>query len=166
MTTRSVRSPSFGDVRVAPTPLYLPVSFLVLGLVAFVALVILMIGARSPYTHANLGTGYDARYDRTDQILVGPPGEFRGVSRATADGADPAEVRGASLYVTAGCATCHGLDGAGAAVGPAIAGMDAETTLKRIRSGPAGMPRFSTDGLTAEQAADITAYLESLEPIK
>ncbi len=161
MTTRSVRRPTFGDVS-APTALYLPVSFLVLGLVIFAALTILMIGARSPYTHANLSTGYDPRYGRTDQILVGTPTGFGGVSPSTANPADPPEVRGASLYVTAGCVTCHGLEGRGAPVGPAIAGTQLKTLSQKVRQGPSGMPKFSTDTLTDAQVADIAAYLATL----
>ncbi len=161
MSVRSARRPSFGDVT-APTALYLPVTFLVLGIVVFAALVILTIGARSPYTHANLSTGYDPRYGRTDQILVGPAEQFRGVSPSTADPADPPAARGASLYVTAGCVTCHGLEGRGAPVGPAIAGTELKTLLGKLRQGPSGMPKFSSDAVTDAQAADIAAYLQTL----
>ncbi len=160
-TRRGIRRPSFGDVT-APLPLYLPVSFVVLGLATFSALVILMIGARSPYTHANLATGYDPRYERTEQILVGTQADFAGLSPdSKLDGAD-ALARGASLYVTQGCASCHALEGRGGVVGTAIADADEETIAKRVRQGPVGMPRFSTTGLTDAEIADITAYLRSL----
>lgn len=161
MTARTAPRTPLGDVT-APMPLYLPVSFLVLGAVTFLALMVLTIGARSPYTHANLSTGYDPRYVRTDQILVGPAGQFRGVSPSTANAADAPAVRGASLYVTAGCVTCHGLEGRGAEVGPAIAGTELKTLLQKVRQGPSGMPRFSTDGLTDAEVADIEAYLQTL----
>jgi mono/diheme cytochrome c family protein len=156
----SVRRPSFGDVS-APMP-FLPVSFVVLGAVTFAALVILMIGARSPYTHANLATGYDPRYERTEQILVGAEGDFAGLSPdARLAGAD-ARTRGALLYVTEGCASCHALEGRGGPVGPRLLGVDEETIAQRVRQGPVGMPRFSTSGLTAEEVADIVAYLQSI----
>lgn len=160
-----LRRPSFGDVT-RPIPLYLPVSFLVLSLVVFGALVILMIGARSPYTHANLSAGYDAGYTRTDQILIGGSEAFRGVSPSTANAGDAPAIRGASLYVTAGCVTCHGLAGLGGPVGPAIAGARREAVVQRARLGPDGMPRFDPDALTDEQLADIAAYLATLEPPK
>ncbi len=160
-TRRGVRRPSFGDVT-APLPLYLPVSFVVLGLVTFAALVILMIGARSPYTHANLATGYDPRYERTEQILVGTQADFAGLSPdARLDGAD-ALARGSSRYVTQGCASCHALEGRGGLVGPRLVGVDVETITTRVREGPVGMPRFSTAGLTDAEIADIAAYLRSL----
>jgi mono/diheme cytochrome c family protein len=151
----------FDDVA-APIPLYLPVSFVVLGLVTFAALVILMVGARSPYTHANLNGGYDARYQRTEQILVGTQTAFAGLSPdAQLAGAD-ALARGASLYVTQGCASCHALEGRGGPVGPRIVGADAEIVAQRVRQGPVGMPLFSAAGLTDVEIADITAYLRSL----
>lgn len=156
-----VRRPSFGDVT-APIPLYLPVSFVVLGLVTFAALVILMIGARSPYTHANLNIGYDPRYERTEQILVGAPADFAGLSPDAPLATVDTLARGASLYVTQGCASCHALGGRGGLVGPRIVGIDKETIAKRVRVGPVGMPRFSTTGLTDAEIADIAAYLGSL----
>ncbi|HEY8732465.1 MAG TPA: cytochrome c [Candidatus Limnocylindria bacterium] len=135
-------------------------------LLVCVALTLLTIGARSPYTHANLSAGYDPSYDRTAQIVIGAPTEFEGVSPSTATAAGGATTRGASLYVTAGCVTCHGLEGRGAVIGPPIAGTDFETVLKRVREGPSGMPKFSVDGLSDAQIADITAYLDSLTSTK
>lgn len=157
-----VRRPSFGDTPTAPIPLYLPVTFLVLGLVFFVALTILMIGARSPYTHGNLAAGYDARYDRTEQILVGGSTDFAGLGPSVADPRDAPAVRGASLYVSAGCGTCHGLAGRGGVVGPEIAGARLEALIQRSRAGLGGMPKFSSEALTDAQLADIAAYLASV----
>ncbi len=126
------------------------------------ALTILTIGARSPYTHANLGSGYDLRYDRTAQIGIGDDTSFMGVSpQAAPTAADPL-VRGAHLFVTEGCATCHGLEGRGAPVGPAIAGQSLKTITQRVRQGPGWMPRFSPEGLTDQEITDIAAYLASL----
>ena len=147
---------------VAPVALSLPVSFVVLGLVTFAALVILMIGARSPYTHANLATGYDPRYERTEQILVGAQADLVGRSRDARPAGADALVRGASLYVRQGCASCHALEGRGGVIGPKVAGADEEIIAKRVRQGSAGMPRYSTIGLTDVELADITAYLRSL----
>jgi len=162
MRTPRLRRPSFDD-HTAPTPLYLPVSFVVVGLVAFLALVILMIGARSPYTHANLAEAFDPRYDRTDQILVGADTVFAGLSLDTAPaGADPV-VRGASLYVTQGCASCHALEGRGGPVGPRLVGVDDGTIADRVRRGSAGMPRFASTGLTDDEVAAIAAFLRSVE---
>lgn len=131
-------------------------------LLVCVALTILTIGARSPYTHANLSAGYDPHYDRTAQISLGGDTSFMGVSpQAAPTAADPV-VRGAHLFVTEGCALCHGLEGRGAPVGPPIVGQDAKTITQRVRQGPGGMPQFSPGGLTDQEIADITAYLASI----
>lgn len=156
-----VQRPSFGDVT-APIPLYLPVSFLVLGLVTFAALVILTIGARSPYTHANLGAGPDAGYERTRQVFVGDDAAFAGTSADAVIAWTDALTRGASLYVTAGCAACHALEGRGGVVGPKVAGTDLGTIADRVRRGPVGMPRFSVTELTDDEITDIAAYLRSV----
>lgn len=145
----------------APTALYLPVSFVVLGLVTFAALFLLMVGARSPYTHANLAAAYDPRYDRTAQITVGADESYGGISAPRAPTGD--EVRdGEQLFVTRGCAACHTLSGRGGPVGPAIVGTDPETVEAKTRKGPGGMPRYAPDGLTPNEAASIAAYLRSL----
>lgn len=130
-------------------------------LLVCVALTLLAIGARSPYTHSNLSAGYDPSYDRTAQIVIGGSSEFQGVSPTTANAADGPTTRGAALYTTAGCVTCHGLAGHGAVVGPAIAGTKLETLIQRVRQGPGGMPKFSIGALTDQQIADIAAYLAS-----
>ena len=163
-TRRSVRRPSFGD-DAEPSALYRPLSFVVLALVLFAGLGILMIGARSPYTHSNLAEGFDPRYDRTSQILVGADTFFTGLGRDVEPAsADPA-ARGAALFVTQGCASCHALGGGGGPVGPRIVGIDEETIATRVRQGPMGMPRFSPAGLTDAEIADIATYLRSLDPL-
>ena len=134
-------------------------------LLLLVALTLLGIGANSPYTHANLNTGYDERYDRTEQIVVGPPSEFSGLSRPVAGGAD-AVTRGSALFVTAGCVGCHALGGQGGAVAKPIAAVDQKLLAQKVRQGTAGMPQFSAAGLTDEQVADIGAYLRSLPAVK
>ena len=126
------------------------------------ALTILTIGARSPYTHANLGSGYDPRYDRTAQISVNDDTAFGGFSSDTSAGNLDPVAHGASLYVTKGCVTCHALEGRGGPVGPAIAGISAATIERRTRAGPGGMPRFDQHGLTADEIAAIAAFLNSL----
>lgn len=141
-------------------------SYLVPAFVAVVVLILsttlLAIGARSPYTHANLLRGYDPRYDRTQQIRVGDAEPYAGVGEAGgAETTDPA-ARGARLFVTKGCAACHALEGRGGAVGPSIAGTDLETLREKTRKGPSGMPRYAPETLTEEQLAAIAAYLRSL----
>ena len=125
------------------------------------ALTILTIGARSPYTHANLGSGYDPRYDRTAQIGVNDDAAFAGFGPDTSAGNPDLVAHGASLYVTKGCVTCHALEGRGGPVGPAISGTSAATIERRARAGSGGMPRFDQHGLTADEIAALTAFLKS-----
>lgn len=133
-------------------------------LLLLVALTLLSIGANSPYTHANLNVAYDDRYVRTEQIVVGPPARFDGLSRPVAGG--DAVTRGAALFVTEGCVGCHALGGQGGAVAKAIAGVDQQLLTQKVRQGTAGMPQFSTTGLTDDELAAIGAYLRSLPPVK
>lgn len=161
MTRRKgARRPWFGETT-APTPLYLPLSFLVLGLVISGAIVILAIGARSPYTHANLVSGYDSGYDRTEQITVGPGEAYVGISAPGPRTAD-AVADGERLFVTKGCAACHTAQARGGVVGPPVVGTDEATVLKKVRKGPGGMPRYSNETLSDDEAAAIAAYLRSL----
>jgi len=128
---------------------------LVLG---FLALTLLVIGANSPYTHANLVPAYDERYTRTEQIVVGDAVPFDGFPASSAASAG---VRGEVLYVTAGCAGCHGLDARGGPVGKPITTAAPDTVATKIRSGGVGMPPFAT-GLSDAQIAEIVSHLRSL----
>lgn len=123
-----------------------------------VAVTLLSIGANSPYTHANLAPRYDERYDRTGQIVVGEVGDLERGGPSASDVAD----RGAALFVTAGCAGCHSLEGRGGPVAKAIAGVDQALLLQKVRGGTSGMPKFSPTFLTDEELAEIGAYLRSL----
>ncbi len=130
--------------------------------VASLSIMLLAIGARSPYTHANLLPGYDAGYTRTEQIVVGPPETYGGIGAAPgASAADPV-TEGARLFVTKGCAACHTLDAGGGPVGPPIVGSPQDTLEKKVRTGPGGMPKFAPDQLTDDELAAIAAYLKSL----
>ena len=132
------------------------------AVVALVSLTLLSVGARSPYTHANLLPGYDAAYSRTAQILVGPGQPYPEAGVAASEAASDPIARGGRLYVTKGCAACHRIDARGGPVGPAIVGTDAEALREKAREGPGGMPGYSPAALTGEEVAAITAYLGSL----
>lgn len=142
------------------------VSFLVPRLAAVVvtvfSLTLLTIGARSPYTHANLQPGHDPGYTRTEQIHLGPAEPYGGTGSATGRTEGDPVAEGARLFVTKGCAACHALEGRGGAVGPAIVGTDLETLQKKVRKGPGGMPHYSQETLTDEELAAIAAYLRSV----
>lgn len=142
------------------------VSFLVPRLVAVVVaafgLTLLVIGARSPYTHANLQPGRDPGYTRTEQIYLGPGEPYGGAGSASGRAESDPVAEGVRLFVTKGCAACHAPQGRGGAVGAPIAGTDLETLRQKVRKGPSGMPRYSPETLTEEELAAIAAYLRSL----
>ena len=126
--------------------------------VLLIALTLLTIVARSPYTHSNLNTDFDSRYTRTDQIVVGAPIPF-GTDRLAVP---PAKVQvefGKQLFIANNCASCHGLDGEGGIVGPFILGKKAEELRTVTNIGPKGMPAYAPDALSNEDLAAIAAYL-------
>ncbi len=129
--------------------------------VLLIALTLLIIGARSPYTHVNLDEGFDPTYTRTDQTLVGDPIPFVGAGLAAPRASDPVE-RGEQLFVTQGCASCHGLDGRGAIIGPPIAGTKADKLRAKMLAGPKGMPAYAPNAATDEDLAAMAAYLDAM----
>lgn len=140
---------------------FFPVVFALV--VAVLPSTLVTVGARSPYTHANLTSGYDASYARTDQIEVGAPVFYKGTGLAVPIPATaPLAVRGKAILVARGCAGCHGIDGKGGPVGPAMMA-DIEVLRDNVRKGPGGMPVFSTQDLTDYDLTAIVAYLNSVK---
>jgi mono/diheme cytochrome c family protein len=129
--------------------------------VLLIALSLLAIIAFGPYTHANLDAGYNPNYTRTKQILIGAPIPYSGDGLAVSPSNDLIQ-RGKQLFVTKGCATCHGLDGHGGIIGPSIVGTKAEKLRVRTTVGPQGMPAYAPSALTDEDLAAIAAYLKAM----
>ncbi len=131
--------------------------------VPFLALLLLVIGARGPYTHSNLTPWFGFDYNRTPLGAVGQIAPFRGSAVDRSEAQSPnLVVRGEALFVGQGCASCHGIRGQGGAVGPTIAGTEAATLREKTQKGPSGMPSFSPKDLTDEDIAAIAAYLQSV----
>lgn len=126
--------------------------------VLMLALTLLTIVARSPYTHSNLGI--DPRYTRTEQMVVGAPIPLGRERLAVPPASDPAAL-GKQLFVAENCASCHGLDGGGGIVGPSIGGMKAKKLRTMTHVGPGGMPAYADGALSDEDLAAIAAYLNS-----
>ena len=125
------------------------------------ALSLITIVARSPYTHANLNLGFDPGYTRTLQMVVGAPVPVTGDQLAVPRASDPVEL-GRQLFVSNGCAGCHGLDGHGGIIGPSIVGAKAAKLRTKTNVGPSGMPPYAPGALTDQDLAAIAAYLESM----
>ncbi len=126
-----------------------------------IAFTLLTIVARSPYTHANLDLSFDPGYTRTMQMVVQAPVPMSGEMRAGTRPSDPVQL-GKELFVTEGCAACHGLDGRGGVVGPSIVGTKAEKLRVKTTVGPQGMPAYAPGALTDQDLAAIAAYLDAM----
>ncbi len=129
--------------------------------VLVIALTLLAIVARSPWTHANLNLGFDPRYLRTEQMLVGAPVLMRGDMLAVPRASDPVQL-GKQLFVVDGCASCHGLDGRGGIVGPSIVGTKVDKLRVKTQVGPQGMPAYAPGALSDQDLAAIAAYLNAM----
>lgn len=124
-----------------------------------VALSLLTIVARGPYTHANLALGFDPRYTRTIQTFVGAPAPVEGMAPVK-PASDPVQL-GRQLFVTEGCAACHGLDGGGGIIGPSIQGTKAAKLRVATTVGPKGMPPYASGALSEQDLAAIAAFLNA-----
>jgi mono/diheme cytochrome c family protein len=125
------------------------------------ALILLTIGARSPYTQANLNPHYDANYTRTDQTFVGPALPFAAPGLSAPASADLV-THGQQLFTAKGCSGCHGLDGHGSIIGPSIVGATEAKVSSKTHSGPGAMPAFASDSFSGDDLAAIAAYLASM----
>lgn len=129
--------------------------------VLVIALTLLTIVVRSPYTHSNLDLNVDPRYTRTEQIVVGASMPFGAGRLAMSPASDPVQL-GKQLFIADNCASCHGLDGRGGIVGPSILGMKAKKLRTMTNVGPKGMPAYAAGALSDQDMAAIAAYLNSI----
>jgi len=121
---------------------------------------IAVIIARSPYTHGNLRP---EGYNRTDIIYLGEEHPFEGVGLADpslASTGDPVQ-DGRVLFFGYGCASCHGLQGKGGAVGKNLSSANSEEISDNVRQGPKTMPAFETETLSDADLARLIAFLKS-----
>ncbi len=118
---------------------------------------------RSPYTHGNLRTSL-ADYTRTKVTYVGETYTYAGIPLAK-----PAQAQtgnsvtdGQLLFFQYGCASCHGFDAKGGAVGPDLSTVSKSKITTKVREGPQGMPQFTTSMLPDADLQKIIAFLQSL----
>ena len=128
------------------------------GMVVVLGLTLLVVGARSPYTHANRNPAPEAAYTRTQQILVGTPVAYVAPGLADPASASSDEVTlGGQLFVAENCASCHGITGSGGTFAPPVRGFKVATLTEKTHAGPGGMPAFAD--LTDAQLQAIAAFL-------
>ncbi len=130
------------------------------AIVLLISFTLLVVVGRSPYTHANLNVGFDPSYTRTVQTLVGAAIPVPANGLAVPASSDPVE-HGKQLFVSNGCAFCHGLNGQGGIIGPSIAGTQASKLRSKTSVGPQGMPAYAPGALTDADLAAIAAYLNA-----
>src|SRR3990170_7169768 len=121
---------------------------------------IAVIIARSPYTHGNLRA---EGYDRTEIIYLGEEHPFDGIPLADpslAGTGDPVQ-DGRVLFFGYGCASCHGLQGKGGAVGKNLSRANSEEILDNVRQGPKTMPAFDPSVLPDSDLQKLIAFLKS-----
>lgn len=125
---------------------------------AFTLIVVII--ARSPYTHGNLRA---EGYDRTEIIYVDEEQPVEGLRLADPDAAYTTG-DGRALFFGYNCASCHGLTGQGATVGGGLDTSDISPSefLRKVRKGPKGMPAFIEEVLSGEEAERLYAFLDSI----
>jgi mono/diheme cytochrome c family protein len=135
--------------------------FVVIAVGGVAFLLIFVVVARSPYTHANL---QPQDYNRTEIAYVGEDQPFEGPGLANPSRAvtgDPVK-DGRALFFKYGCSSCHGLEGQGGVVGKEISGDSALKISTTVRNGPKTMPSFDTNVLPDADLQKLIAFLQSV----
>ncbi len=142
---------------------FLVPSVLTIGMSVLALTIIVGIVVRSPYTHGNLASA--AAYTRTKVAYIGETYLFPGMPLKNPEAAqtgDPAHA-GGLLFFQYGCASCHGLNGQGGAVGKDLRGDSALKIKTKVRDPSKGMPAFNSDALSDADLERLTAFLQSLQ---
>jgi len=87
------------------------------------------------------------------------------VSTATPSAAAPStpESEGERLFIANGCSACHGAQGQGSAIAPALAGHTGSQVKRQARAPLGLMPVFPPSKISNEELGQIADYIESLE---
>lgn len=121
------------------------------AIVAFTALGMFYVVLSRPTMHANLDPTAD--FSRVPPALVGTDYDYVGLSNES-HLADRSGDTGQKLFIQANCAGCHGLNGEGGVVGPALVeadepnGISLDSFIGEVRDGPKEMPTYSETRLT------------------
>lgn len=95
----------------------------------------------------------------TTQILE--PKAVATTARPEAPTPGPAS-RGQQLFVSKGCSACHGTQGEGSGIAPALGGHTGEQVKRQVRSPVGLMPAFSPDQISNQELEQIAQYLTTL----
>ena len=70
--------------------------------------------------------------------------------------------QGQKLFVSKGCSVCHGQDGQGTAIAPAMPGHSLAIVKRQVRAPVGVMPLFSPDEISNEELEQIAEFIASL----
>ncbi|MEE9248012.1 MAG: cytochrome c [Dehalococcoidia bacterium] len=70
--------------------------------------------------------------------------------------------QGRNLFVSKGCAVCHGQDAQGTTIAPALPGHSATIVKRQIRAPVGVMPVFPPDKITNEELDQIAEFIDGL----
>ncbi len=73
------------------------------------------------------------------------------------------EVHGSQLFVEKGCAACHGQNGEGSAIAPALPGHTAEQVKRQVRNPIGAMPRFGPAQISDEELEELIEFITELK---
>ena len=73
------------------------------------------------------------------------------------------EAHGAQLFVEKGCAACHGQNGEGSAIAPALPGHTAEQVRRQVRNPIGLMPKFGPERLNDEELEELIEFITGLK---
>ena len=128
---------------------------IVVGLMAFIALVIAACGGGSTPTTSEcwvlergvlVPTPCPPRTTVPDTITPVPPTAMPTIQE-----------QGQKLFVSKGCSACHGQDGQGTAIAPALPGHSAAIVKRQVRAPVGIMPLFSPDEISNEELEQIVS---------
>ena len=75
----------------------------------------------------------------------------------------PPKAHGAQLFVEKGCAACHGQNGEGSAIAPALPGHTAEQVRRQVRNPIGLMPKFGPERLNDEELEELIEFITGLK---
>ncbi len=73
------------------------------------------------------------------------------------------EVEGHDVFVAKGCSACHGQDGEGTSIAPALAGHNEQMVRRQVRTPRFQMPAFTEAQVSEEELLAIVSYISTLE---
>ncbi len=94
-----------------------------------------------------------------DTTLVPPPS----ATPPSAIAPSAPESEGQRLFTTNGCSACHGAQGQGSAIAPALAGHTGGQVKRQVRAPLGLMPVFPPSKISNAELGQIAEYIESLE---